>query len=326
MPLLSTSSYQANWPFTNAHLNTIYPAVFRKIPPIAYLRETIDTPDRDFLDLDWQKNDNNRLLIGLHGLEGNADRPYLRGIFTHFHKKGWDTLGMNFRSCSGRINNQLRMYNMGETHDLAVVIQHIVQHYAYREIVLTGFSLGGNIVLKYLGESGNMLPDSVRGAVVFSVPCDLPSANIAIDHWQNKIYLYRFLRTLNDKLKEKATQYPDHLKLSTPLPRSFYEFDEYFTGPIHGYSGAEDYWRSCSSVSFLPNIQRPVLLINALDDTFLEDACYPRDLAAKHPFFHLETPKHGGHCGFYTPNKNGSWWTEQRALAFVEDIVLDRNC
>jgi len=323
MPFLSGSSYRASWPFSNAHVNTIYPALFRKVPPIEYERETIDTLDGDFLDLDWQKNDSRRLLIGLHGLEGNADRHYLRGLFSFFGKNGWDTLGMNFRSCSGRMNKRLRMYNMGETNDLALVIRHVLQMGVYDEIVLSGFSLGGNVVLKYLGENGAHLPEQIRGGVVFSVPCDIPAANVAIAHWRNRIYLKRFLSTLNEKLIEKASLYPTYLDLSGPLPRSFYEFDEQFTGPIHGYSGAQDYWQSCSSIHFMPNIIRPVLVINALDDTFLAPTCYPRKLAENHPSVYLETPAHGGHCGFYTPSQEGSWWTERRAFSFVREIVLN---
>ncbi|WP_367389440.1 YheT family hydrolase [Lewinella sp. LCG006] len=323
MPFVSASSYRASWPFTNAHVNTIYPALFRKVPALAYERETIATPDGDFLDLDWQKTSSRRLLIGLHGLEGNADRHYLRGLFSFFGKNGWNTLGMNFRSCSGRMNKRLRMYNMGETNDLALVIQYVLKQGAYDEIVLSGFSLGGNVVLKYLGESGNQLSPQIRGGVVFSVPCDIPAANVAIAHWRNRIYLKRFMSTLNEKLLEKASLYPTYLDLSAPLPKSFYEFDEQFTGPIHGYSGAQDYWQSCSSIHFMPNICRPVLVINALDDTFLAPTCFPREMAAKHPFVYLETPAYGGHCGFYSSNKDGSWWTERRALSFLEEKVLD---
>jgi predicted alpha/beta-fold hydrolase len=324
MPLLSGSSYHTNWPFTNAHVNTIYPALFRKVPPIAYKRETINTPDGDFLDLDWQKNSSKKLLIGLHGLEGNADRHYLRGLFSFFGKNDWDTLGMNFRSCSGKLNNRLRMYNMGETNDLSLIINHVLHLGYYEEIVLTGFSLGGNVVLKYLGESGKHLPSQIKGGVVFSVPCDIPAANVAIAHWRNRIYLKRFLKTLNTKLVEKASLYPTHLDLSGPLPSSFYEFDEQFTGPIHGYSGAQDYWQSCSSIHFMPNIIRPVLVINALDDTFLAPTCYPENLAANHPYVYLETPSFGGHCGFYSANRDGSWWTERRALSFIQEKVLNR--
>jgi hypothetical protein len=318
MPLLAESTYRAPWPFTSSHLNTIYAAIFRQLPTISYQRETIDTPDGDFLDLDWQKGKNNRLLIGLHGLEGNADRPYLRGMFRHFGKNGWDTLGMNFRSCSGRMNRSLRMYNMGETHDLSLVIQHVLQNHHYQEIALTGFSLGGNVVLKYMGENGAYVPREISAAVAFSVPCDLPSANVAIGHWQNKIYLKRFLDTLNEKVKTKSRLFPEHIHTGKHLPRSFFEFDDRYTGPIHGYSGAEDYWQSCSSVPFLANIDRPVLLVSALDDTFLGGDCFPVGLAEKHPYFHLETPKHGGHCGFYTAGKDGGWWAEQRALQFIE--------
>lgn len=316
MPLIPHSTYRVSWPFTNAHINTIYPSLFRRTPDLPYQRETISTPDGDFLDLDWLRRDNKRLLIGMHGLEGDTQRHYLKGIFRYFHARDWDTLGVNFRSCSGRVNQQLRMYNMGESHDLSLVVQHAVAQ-GYSSIVLTGFSLGGGVVLKYLGESGEYIPEQVMGGVAFSVPIDLPSANVAIAGRQNFVYLKRFMRTLNAKLLAKAEQFPEHLDLNGNMPKNFQGFDGGYTGPIHGYAGAEDYWFSCSSLHFLPNIRKPTLIINAADDTFLAPPCYPRDLAEKLSFVHLEIPKYGGHCGFYTSTKDGSYWNESRAYEFV---------
>jgi len=206
MPLLS-STYKASWPFRYTHINTIYPALFRRLPIIPFQREKIKTKDGDFLDLDWWKKDNKeKLLIGLHGLEGSADRPYLRGLFHHFHRQGWSVLGMNFRSCSGSNNQQLRTYNMGESHDLSLTVKHAIRE-GYRNIVLAGFSLGGNVVLKFMGESGSNIADEIKGAVPFSVPCHLATAEQAIAHRRNFIYVMRFLGTLNEKMKEKVNQY-----------------------------------------------------------------------------------------------------------------------
>lgn len=317
MPLLH-SNYRAKWPFTHAHINTIYPGVLRKVGAIPYQRTTIDTPDGDFLDLDWWKNGHNRLIIALHGLEGSADRPYIRGLFHHFQAAGWDALGMNFRSCSGRTNRRLRTYNMGETHDLSLIVGHAISQ-GYEQIVLVGFSLGGNVTLKYVGENGKNLPKAVKAAIAFSVPCHLATAKDAIAHPTNWIYVKRFLGTLNKKMKAKINDYPDQLQLPERLPRTFKEFDGQFTAPIHGYSNEEDYYNSCASVDFMANINCPTLLVNAQDDTFLSPECFPRELAEQHPFFHLEVPKHGGHCGFHSPDKDGSYWSERRALAFAEE-------
>jgi len=320
MPLISDSSYRAPWLFRQAHLNTIFPALFRRVQALPYQRETIPTPDGDFLDIDWIKTGNSRLLIGLHGLEGDTNSSYLQGILGYFSNRGWDALGMNFRSCGGRMNTRLRTYNMGESNDLHHVVAYALTQ-GYQEIVLTGFSLGGNVLLKYLGESASLLSSAIKGAVAFSVPCHIPSANVAIAHWENKLYLMRFLRTLNAKMRTKVKQFPDYLQLPDRMPRSFQEFDGQFTAPIHGYRNAADYWESCSSIHFLPNINLPVLLINAEDDTFLAPPCYPRELAKTHPFLHLETPQYGGHCGFYSPQADGSYWTERRAFAFIQAIM-----
>ena len=322
MPLVSSSTYRVSWPFTNAHVNTIYPALFRRSPDLPYRRETLTTPDGDFLDLDWLENGNDCLVIGLHGLEGNTQRHYLKGIFRYFHARGWDTLGVNFRSCSGRYNDKLRMYNMGESHDLSLVVQHALQR-PYKTIALTGFSLGGGVVLKYLGESGPYLPSAVKVGVAFSVPIDLLSANVAIAGRQNILYLKRFMRTLNEKLRYKANQFPGYLALNGQMPKDFAGFDGNYTGPIHGYASAEDYWYSCSSIHFLPNINRSTLIINAADDTFLGPSCYPRTLAETHRKVHLEVPRYGGHCGFYSSNKDGSYWHEQRAYEFVTEQLAE---
>ncbi|MEL6655015.1 MAG: alpha/beta fold hydrolase [Bacteroidota bacterium] len=318
MPLVSTSTYRASWPFTNAHINTIFPALFRRSADLPYRRETLNTPDGDFLDLDWLESKNKRLIIGLHGLEGDTQRHYLKGIFRYFHTRDWDTLGVNFRSCSGRYNDQLRMYNMGESHDLSLVVKHALQH-SYSTIVLAGFSLGGGVVLKFLGESGPYLPKEIKAGVAFSVPIDLPSANVAMARRQNAIYLRRFMRTLNEKLVYKSQQFPGHLLLNGQMPKNFAGFDGGYTGPIHGYAGAEDYWYSCSSLHFLPNITRPTLIINAADDSFLGPSCYPTSLAEQHPHVYLEVPRYGGHCGFYSPEKDGSYWNERRAYTFVAE-------
>ena len=205
---------------------------------------------------------------------------------------------------------------MGESHDLSLVVKHALKG-SYDTIVLCGFSLGGGVVLKFLGESGPYLPPEIKVGVAFSVPIDLPSANVAMARRQNSIYLRRFMRTLNAKLRYKALQFPEHLLLNGRLPTNFAGFDGGYTGPIHGYAGAEDYWYSCSSLHFLPNISRPTLIINASDDTFLGPSCYPTTLAEQHPFVYLEVPRFGGHCGFYSPENDGSYWNERRAYNFV---------
>lgn len=322
MPIISNSAYVARGIFRYAHINTIYPAIFRKVRGLKYQRERISTPDKDFLDLDWvRKKGNDKLLIALHGLEGNADRAYIKGIIKHFHRFGWDGIGMNFRGCSGELNHKIQSYHMGMTKDLALVIEHAVQQNTYRTIVLTGFSLGGNVVLKYLGDDAQDIPAQIKGGVVFSVPCHIRSANTMINRPENALYRYRFMKSLYQKVSQKANLYPTEIKLHYPRPQYFKEFDDLYTAPIHGFKDAYDYWEKCSSLYAIPHIKVPTLLVNALDDSFLSKACYPKVIAEQSSSFYLEIPAWGGHVGFVSHYPNGAYWSEINALKFVKERI-----
>lgn len=322
MPILEPS-YRAKGLFRHYQINTIYAGAFRPLPRVGYQRERIDTPDGDFLDLDWGLAGNGRqLLIGLHGLEGSADRPYIRSMVRHFNRRGWDAVGLNFRGCSDEPNRLLRSYHIGETGDLRWVIRHAIQNKGYRAIVLAGYSLGGNVLLKYLGEDAEQVPNEVLGGVAFSVPCDIEGANVEIHRPRNRIYQRRFMVSLNAKMLQKAQQFPGQINLPDPMPTTFRGFDDHFTAPLHGFRDAVHYWDSCNSLQFLPTLCRPALLASALDDSFLSDTCYPYDLAEQLPQFYLETPRHGGHVGFVTQWGRGAYWPERRAYRFVEEVLL----
>jgi predicted alpha/beta-fold hydrolase len=322
MPYIAHSTYRARGIFRNAHINTIYPALFRQVEGVHYERERVETPDGDFLDLDWSARGAERLLLLLHGLEGNSQRHYVRGMARYFNQQGWDALALNFRGCSGEPNRRLRSYHIGETSDLGLVVRHVLSLGRYRALVLVGFSLGGNVALKYLGEQPAAVPPEVKAAVAFSVPCEVVSANAEIDKWQNWPYRQRFMKSLNAKIVQKARLFPGQLSLPAAPPRDFKGFDGMFTAPIHGFGSAEDYWRRNSSLQFLPAIERPALLVNARDDTFLSPACYPVGLAEKQRHLYLETPRWGGHVGFVSQVEATAYWPEKRAYEFVEAIGL----
>ncbi|MEO0787367.1 MAG: alpha/beta fold hydrolase [Bacteroidota bacterium] len=326
MPI-ARSTYRPNrWWQRHKHLSTMVPAVLRRLEPVVYSRTTLELDDGDFLDLDWvkSKSETDRLLIALHGLEGSSVSYYAQGVGKHFSEAGWDVLVTNHRGCSGRINRLLRMYHMGATDDVGRLVKHGVE-LGYKKIGIVGFSLGGNLCLKYLGEEGHRVPAEVVGGVAFSVPCHIASANRKIDKPHNRIYLLRFLRSLNNKVRLKHRDYPDRIALPTgqngdKWPSSFAEFDDRFTGPIHGFAGAEDYWEKSSSRQFIPGIKVPALLVNAQNDTFLSQECFPFDEARAMENFWLETPEKGGHVGFGGP-KGEAYWSEQRALQFFEQTV-----
>lgn len=296
------------------HLETIYPALFRKVEQVQYQRERIDTPDDDFLDLDWIKNKNKKLVIISHGLEGSADRPYMKGMAKVFSEKNYDVLAWNFRGCSEEMNRQLRFYHSGATDDLNLVVNH-AKSQGYEEINLIGFSLGGNLTLKYLGEK---LRPAIHRAVAFSVPLNLHTSCVKISQPSNFLYAKRFLNNLKAKIKAKAAVMPDKLKTAgLNKIKTLMEFDDQYTAPIHGFKNAIDYYSSCSSINFLPGISQHTLIVNAANDPFLSSDCYPIAMLANHEHVKLEIPETGGHVGFAQFNEGRKYWSEIRALQFI---------
>ena len=303
-------TYRAPSLLFHHHLETIYPALLRHVPPRPFRRERLNTPDDDFLDLDWYENNNPRLVIISHGLEGNSQRPYIVGMVRHALAHGFDVLAWNYRGCSGEINRQLRFYHSGATDDLRLVVNHAASRYTH--ISLIGFSLGGNLTLKFMGEP--CLAPAVKKAVAFSVPLHLSSSCDAISRPGNWPYAQRFLRHLKAKVIAKAVQFPELDIQKLAGIKTLRDFDEQYTGPVHGFAGAEDYYTRCSALGFLPNIALPTLLVNARNDSFLSPACYPR---ATNTNIMTEYPDRGGHCGFVQFNRNGVYWSEERALQFL---------
>ncbi|RPD40571.1 YheT family hydrolase [Chitinophaga barathri] len=317
MPVLPLPDYTAPVLLRNRHLLTIFPSLFRKIQPAQYTRTRIPTADNDFIDLDFSKTGSKKLVIILHGLEGNSKRQYVTGMVRIFNEGGYDTVSMNFRSCSGEVNKALRFYHSGETSDLETVITHVQKDYEHLHLV--GFSLGGSVTLKYIGEKGAAIPACIKSAVGISVPVDLKDSAYEMEKSHNSIYMKRFIRSLGEKLEEKARQFPEKISLEGyESIRSFREFDDQYTAPIHGYKDAEEYWAKNNARQFLHQISIPTLLINALDDPFLGKGSFPYEEAEANPNFHLETPATGGHVGFVTFSGK-HYWSERRAFQFIHD-------
>ncbi len=322
MPLIADSDYNPPFPFKSGHLQSIYPVLFRRVEGVGYERERIETPDDDFLDLDWVKIGARRVAILSHGLEGNTHRSYVRGMARALGRQGWDVLAWNFRGCSGEPNRRLRAYHSGSTDDLDLVVQHAFGGHAYAQAALVGFSLGGNITLNYLCERGEDLDPRFRAAIAFSVPCDLDASAALIDRLGNWIYRTRFLRDLRKKTRHMHAVFPEALGLDGPARiTTLRAFDDTYTAPIHGFIDAADYYARCSSLRFIPDIPIPTLLVNAADDPFLSEACYPVEAARAHPHFYLEVPRYGGHVGFVAFDEAGAYWSEQRAVAFLDNAV-----
>ncbi len=307
--------------FSNGHIQSIYPTIFRKFDTSFYTRERIDTPDDDFLDLDWSLKNSNHLVIISHGLEGHSKRAYVLGMVRALNKSGRDCLAWNYRTCGGEPNKKLRMYHNGTTDDLDTVIQHAMSKKKYRSISLIGFSMGGNLNLIYLGQRGSDIHPIIKKAVFFSVPCDLEGSADMLNKKSNRIFMNRFLKMLHKKIKAKAALMPDLINdKDYDKIKNFKEFDDRYTAPIHGFKNAEDYWKKCSSLQYIPKIKIPTLIVNAENDPFLSDSCYPINEVKDNNNVILEIPKSGGHVGFIEFNKENLYWSEKRTIKFFEKI------
>ena len=321
MPVIK-SSYKAPFYLFSRHLQTILPALFRKVGNVVYDRQRITTPDSDFLDLDWCRVGSDVLVVLSHGLEGNTQTGYIKGMVKAVNGHGWDALAWNYRGCSGEINKQHRFYHSGETGDLHYVIQHCLALKRYSKIFMIGFSIGGNITLKYLGEQSDGISSLIKKAVVFSVPTDLASSAKHLAKFNSKVYMNRFLASLHLKLKAKAELMPDKISLKEFNGiKTFYEFDERYTAPIHGFKNAEEYWRENSSKQFIRRICIPTLIVNAKNDPFLTLECFPINEVDSHPLVYLEMPDTGGHVGFYNKSSYELYWSERRAIDFFDKAI-----
>jgi predicted alpha/beta-fold hydrolase len=298
------------------HWETIIPHIFRRVKPVAYARERIETEDGDFLDLDWAADGQEKLVVFSHGLEGSSRAKYIQGMIPRFREKGFDALAWNCRTCGGEMNRTARFYHSGASYDLDAVLNHVLKTKAYKEIYLIGFSMGGNITLKYLGEKAGALDPRIKKAIVFSVPLDLKSSTDRMTGGMGAVYTRKFVRTLNKKLRLKQAEL-DKLGIDIGGAHKIWDFktwDGRFTAPLHGFASADDYYARSSSRPVLKNIRIPTLIVNALNDPFLGEGCFPAEELKGHPFVRLEMPRRGGHVGFL---ENGVFVSEQKALDFL---------
>lgn len=319
MPLLK-STFFPTLPFRNSHFNTIYRALFMK-ESVEYSRKRVTTWDQDFIDLDFSLVGSKTLVILIHGLEGSSQSKYILAATSEFNNEAMDTVAFNLRGCSGEDNLLLQTYHSGKTDDVHFIINYILKNYSYQNIVLAGYSLGGNLTLKYMGEFAKTLSSKIKCAIAVSVPVDLASSSVAMSSYKNKIYMEAFLKTLRLKVLEKAHKFPEFKLDKDKLfkAKAFSDFDALYTAPVYGYSGAEDYWEKASSKPYLKSIETPTLLISSEDDPFLAAACFPIKEAKTSKNFYLEMTKYGGHVGFISSfliDKNR--WLENRMLNFIK--------
>ena len=320
------SNYRPPWWYKGRHLQTLWGPLFRhgRRPPLR--RERLETPDGDFLDLDWLTgtSDEGPLVLILHGLEGSSRSHYARGLLREAGRLGWRGAVLNFRSCSGEVNRLARLYHSGETTDLAWVIDHLRARGGATRLGLVGISLGGNVALKWLGERGEAAPPEVVAAVAVSTPFDLAACASVLDRGFNRaVYTESFLRTMKAKIRAKHHLYDGEIDLAAVLrARTFREYDRFFTAPLNGFADEHDYWTRASSGPYLERIRRPTLLISAENDPFMPAESLPRAAVERSRWLEASFVAQGGHVGFLDGALGGSSWAERRALAFLRRHLL----
>lgn len=287
-----------------------------------------DTPDGDFVDLHRLTSgdrDAPRLLI-LHGLEGTIRSHYAQGLLGEARRRGWAADLLIFRSCGEELNRTRRFYHSGETSDLAFVIERILAESVAQPLLIAGVSLGGNVLLKYLGEQSAGISPRIKAAAAISVPFDLARSSRHINRGFSRIYQRHFIRSLKQKAVAKLEHFPDLVpREQLSRIRTMYDFDETLTGPLHGFAGADDYYSRSSSLGWLAHISIPTLLFSAVDDPFtpaevLEDV---RSVAGHNPALEIDFRPHGGHVGFIAGNNpfRPFYYAERRACDFLADEI-----
>ena len=316
----------ARW-LPGPHLQTLWSRVFRRGPLVGLRRETWETPDGDALELDWLDGPSDApLLLGLHGLEGCSTSLYMQGLLHRAGARGWRGLALNFRSCAappGRphgeyvMNRGHRLYHSGETTDLDWVVGELIAREPTLDLRLVGVSLGGNVLLKWLGERGEGIPPQVRVAAAISAPFDLAACSRHLESGLGPWYMRVFLRSLRAKALDWAARHPGRIDpAAVAAARTFREIDDAATGPIHGFADADDYYRRASSLPWLSRIRVPTLLINARDDPFEPPEILARAQAAAAAAVRCAFTDRGGHVGWVV----GSPWA---ARSWGEDLAVE---
>lgn len=318
------------WVLRNRHVQTLWGKLARKLPPAPTRLERWDTPDGDFIELHRIAGEaNTPRLVLLHGLEGTIRSHYAQGLLHEANRRGWAADLLIFRSCGSEMNRARRFYHSGETSDIAFVLDRLATAEPGRPIVAAGVSLGGNVLLKYLGERGDWVPAQVKAAAAVSVPFDLARSSLQIQRGFARLYQWHFMRSLRRKAGTKLGQFPDIAPADAlPRLRTMYDFDNVITAPLHGFADADDYYRKSSSIGWLHGIKRPTLLLSATDDPFLPPEVFAqvREIATRNKWLTLDFPARGGHAGFITRDGGRlKYFAEQRVCDFLASQLHPQN-
>ncbi|MGJ0483782.1 MAG: hydrolase [Methylomicrobium sp.] len=325
--MITQSTFKPAWWLKNAHLQTIFPSFFRKgRPPETLRRERLSTPDEDFIDIDHCGQAGQPIVILLHGLTGSSESGYINGLQHTLAKLGLRTVALNFRGCSGESNRLARCYHSGETEDIQFLYQTLREREPETPIAAIGFSLGGNVLLKWLGEQGDRL--DLFAAIAVSVPLVLNICASKLDNGFSKIYRKSLLNELKQYVRLKL-RHLERLGIEAEAEKirqlgslaginSFWQYDDVVVAKLHGYRDVHDYYQRSSSRQFLKSITVPTLVIQAADDPFMTVEVLPEEHELS-PTVHLEIAQGGGHVGFVIgPHPfRPRYWLEQRIPEFI---------
>jgi uncharacterized protein len=314
--VLRKTDFKPAWWLRSPHLQTLWPVFFKKRHKLVLTREQVELDDGDFIDLCWSKKDSGKTVIVLHGLEGSLKSHYANGILYQLEQAGYRPVFMHFRGCSGRPNRLPRAYHSGETGDLSFIVEHINNTLGNYPYAVIGFSLGGNVLLKWLGETAGENP--VQKAVAVSVPFKLHDAARRLESGLSKIYREHLLKSLRQTYVDKFKIMQSPLTVDVQQLKSFWDYDDKVTAPLHGFAGAQDYYDRCSSRQFLKNIRVPTRIIHSLDDPFMYESTVPKDEELS-DCIDFMLAGHGGHVGFVsgsTPFTAYSW-SENKIIEFI---------
>lgn len=319
--MIKPSSFKPPWWLRNPHLQTVWGTLFRrKRRQVAFWSSQFTLSDGDLLELTWAGKGSGPIIILLHGLEGSADSPYADGLLAALAEKGYRAVVMHFRCCGKTINRLPRSYHAGDTKDLAEFIVFLQQQNPGVPLFAVGFSLGGNVLLKWLGETGKENP--LRAAVAVSVPFDLAASVAKIEKGFSRLYQHHFLKALRFKIQKKRGILPSKIIYNIKKIKTLRQFDDLVTAPLHGFRNADEYYRLSSSKSYLPHIGIPTLLIQAKDDPFMTKEMLPTSKSLS-PTTTLELADQGGHVGFVTTRHlfQIEYWLEKRILHFFMNEI-----
>jgi len=316
------SAFRPAWWLPSPHLQTLWPVLVKRRPLISLRRQRLELPDGDFLDLDWTPGDTGPIVVILHGLEGSSDSHYAGRLLESVHNYGWRGVVMHFRGCSGEPNRLPRTYHSGETGDVQLFVRHLRHAEPDTAIAVVGYSLGGNVLLKWLGETGE--ESLIACAVAVSVPFDLDDCARRLERGLSRLYQWWLLRSLRASTQRKSANKSAPIDLtSLDKVRTFREFDDRVTAPLHGFTGVDDYYTRSSSRQYLAGIRVPTLVLHARDDPFMTPSALPApdELSSA---VTLELMEKGGHVGFVSgPHPWGArYWLEERIPQFLGHYLV----